>query len=216
MTLMQETRDRLRHMILDMEIGPGERLTERGIEAQLGASRTSIRAALFGLEAEGLVAREGRSWIVPPIDADEIEQLYVYREVLEVAALRLATLPIAPEEIAEVEAILASVTNEAPPEQIDDAGRGFHLWIAGLARNVCISRGIADAMTRLQRVRWLENDPEHHGWAEHRAIVTALKDNQVDRAADLMAAHTRQSRDRLLDTLRQGRRSLRARGIIVR
>ncbi len=42
----------------------------------MGVSRTSVRTALFRLEAEGLVAREGRGWIVPPIDLVEIEQLF--------------------------------------------------------------------------------------------------------------------------------------------
>ncbi|MDB0533154.1 GntR family transcriptional regulator [Ralstonia solanacearum] len=44
---MQQTEERLRRMILDMEIGPGERLTERWLEGQTGASRSSIRTALF-------------------------------------------------------------------------------------------------------------------------------------------------------------------------
>ena len=45
-----EVENRLREMILDMDIGPGERLTERWAEAQLGASRTPVRAALQRLE----------------------------------------------------------------------------------------------------------------------------------------------------------------------
>ncbi|HHW2572397.1 TPA: GntR family transcriptional regulator, partial [Pseudomonas aeruginosa] len=82
MTVIQQAEERLRRLILDMEIGPGERLTERWLEGQTGASRSSIRTALVRLEAEGLVAREGRGWLVPPIDLQEIEQLFVYREML--------------------------------------------------------------------------------------------------------------------------------------
>ncbi|MDF5938687.1 GntR family transcriptional regulator [Pseudomonas aeruginosa] len=51
-----------------MEIGPGERLTERWLEGQTGASRSSIRTALVRLEAEGLVARRaGDGWCRPSI-----------------------------------------------------------------------------------------------------------------------------------------------------
>ena len=74
------------------------------MESQLGASRTSVRAALFRLEAEGLVAREGRGWIVPPLDLEEIAQLFAYREVLEVAGLRRVHQATVPVKIAEVRA----------------------------------------------------------------------------------------------------------------
>ncbi|WP_433862378.1 GntR family transcriptional regulator [Streptomyces sp. L7] len=58
--------DRLRSAILDLDRVPGSRITERGLEAELGASRTPLRAALMRLEAEGLVRRDGRGWEVSP------------------------------------------------------------------------------------------------------------------------------------------------------
>lgn len=36
MTVIQQAEERLRRLILDMEIGPGERLTERWLEGQTG------------------------------------------------------------------------------------------------------------------------------------------------------------------------------------
>ncbi|WP_431276984.1 GntR family transcriptional regulator [Leifsonia poae] len=58
--------DRLRSQILDLDRMPGARLTERGLETELGASRTPLRAALMRLEADGLVERDGRAWQVSP------------------------------------------------------------------------------------------------------------------------------------------------------
>ena len=89
MSQMRQVETQLRDMILGLELGPGERLTERWIEAQFEASRTPIRAALLRLEAEGLICREGRGWTVSPINLSEIEQIGVYREALEIAALKL-------------------------------------------------------------------------------------------------------------------------------
>ena len=213
---MQDAEDRLRRMILDMEVGPGERLTERWMEGQLGAARTSIRAALFRLEAEGLVAREGRGWIVPPLDLEEIAQLFAYREVLEVSGLRRAHPDIIPAKIAEIERLLDETNADATPEQIDQAGRQFHLWVADLAQNEFISRGVADAMARLQRARWLEADGKHHGWDEHRAIVAAIRQSDMDRAVDLLERHLRDTCARLIDILSTGRRTLRSRGIVLK
>ncbi|MBT1538655.1 GntR family transcriptional regulator [Ralstonia solanacearum] len=215
MTVIQQTEERLRRMILDMEIGPGERLTERWLEGQTGASRSSIRTALFRLEAEGLVSRAERGWTVPPINLEEIEQLFIYREVLEVAAVRLGGRDIADADFLEIESVLDAAMPNATPEQFEAAGRQFHLWIAGIAHNAFISRGLGDALTRLQRVRWLESTPDHHGWDEHRTIIGALRKGDIDHAAALVEAHIRETRDRLLDVLRKDRRSLRARGATV-
>lgn len=59
MSQMRQVEEQLRDMILGLELGPGERLTERWIEAQFSASRTPIRAALLRLEAEGLSGGKG-------------------------------------------------------------------------------------------------------------------------------------------------------------
>ncbi|RVD69541.1 GntR family transcriptional regulator, partial [Mesorhizobium sp. M4A.F.Ca.ET.029.04.2.1] len=89
MSQMQSVERQLREMILGLEIGPGERLTERWIESRFAASRTPVRAALLRLETEGLICRDGRGWTVSPINLAELEQIAVYREAVEVAAVRL-------------------------------------------------------------------------------------------------------------------------------
>ena len=45
MSQVIEVERQLRKMILTMELGPGERLTERWAEARFNASRTPVRAA---------------------------------------------------------------------------------------------------------------------------------------------------------------------------
>jgi len=215
MTQTQLVEDRLRRMILDMDIGPGERTTERWLEEQLQTSRTSVRTALFRLEAEGLVSRNGRAWFVPPIDLEEVRQLFIYREILEVAAIQIGGLTASPDELAEMEAILDSITDDAAPEQRASAAHQFHLRIGGLARNEFVSRGIADCMTRLLRVRWIDIDAPLERWAEHRAMLQALQKGQIEHAIELTRNHISAARDRLLGALTSGRRSLRARGAVV-
>ncbi|EMA3640188.1 GntR family transcriptional regulator [Providencia stuartii] len=215
MTAIQKTEEKLRRMILDMEIGPGERLTERWIEGQVGTSRSSIRTALFRLEAEGLIRREGRSWIVSPININEIEQLFVYREILEIAAIRLGGHIITESNFIKIEKILSALTSESTPEQSEQIGYEFHLWIANLSNNDFIIQGIQDAMLQLQRVRWLESDSAHHGWEEHHSIINALRQDEVESAVDLLEKHIRTTKERLLTILEKDQRSLRAKGITI-
>src|SRR5271170_4028810 len=64
--------ERLRRAILSLDLVPGERLSERGLESVLGTSRTPIRVALMRLENDGLTQRSGRGWQVAPIDVAEV------------------------------------------------------------------------------------------------------------------------------------------------
>lgn len=214
-TQTQLVEDQLRRMILDMDIGPGERLTERWLEGQFQTSRTSVRTALFRLEAEGLVSRNDRGWMVPPIDLDEVRQLFVYREILEVAAIHCGGATVSKTELEEMEAIIDSIGPDSEPEQRDHAARQFHMKIGSLAKNEFVSRGIADCLTRLTRVRWFEIDAAHEGWMEHRAVLQALRQGNIDRAAELTRGHISAARERLLDALSARKRSLRARGVVV-
>ena len=52
MSQVLEVEKQLRKLILNMELGPGERLTERWAEAKFNASRTPVRAALQKLESK--------------------------------------------------------------------------------------------------------------------------------------------------------------------
>ena len=69
------------------------------------------------------------------------------------------------------------------------------------------AEGVADAMARLQRARWLEADPKHNGWEEHRAIVASIRVFDIDRAVDLLETHLRNTCTRLIDILSTGRRT---------
>ncbi|MGK5614721.1 GntR family transcriptional regulator [Proteus mirabilis] len=215
MSQVLEVEKQLRKLILNMELGPGERLTERWAEAKFNASRTPVRAALQKLESEGLICRDGIRWLVAPIDADEIEQLCIYREILEVAALKLSVSQITEEQLNYLERLLKETTVDSPEESMENAGTRFHRELARLCNNAFIIEGINDALRRLSRARWLDRAPSNPAWDEHREIFVALRSRDTDKAVELLATHLCESRLRLLDTITSSKRSLRARGIAI-
>jgi len=223
MSQLQQVEQKLRDMILGLEIGPGERLTERWIETRFEASRTPVRAALLHLEAEGLVCRDGRGWIVAPIDIDELAHLFVYREVVEVAAVRLTCAAATAAQttlngLDEVAAMLQSCGPESSNEEWHRVGVDFHTLLARLSGNPYLSQGVQKAMTLLSRARWLEvrlEPARDRALNEHLAILAAVRAGRAEVAADLLGAHIRGSRERLLASLKDNRRSLRARGFKV-
>ncbi|OIH95252.1 GntR family transcriptional regulator [Curtobacterium sp. MCBA15_001] len=210
--------DNLRAAILTLDIAPGERISERGLEARFHASRTPVRAALSRLEREGLILHEGRSWTVTPIDLDEIASLAELRGVLEPAAARLAVARADDGALAEVRAHLDALRPTPDRESGIRMGSTFHLDLAALGDNRFITDAIADALTRLERTRWIEvRTPEARdaAWDEHSAILDAVQAGNADAAADLLAAHVAGTNDRLLAFIAQERRRLRGAGMAI-
>ncbi len=210
--------DRLRDMILLLDFRPGERLSERWLESRFDGSRTPIRTALLRLEAEELVQRDGRNWIVAPIDLAEIAALSEFREAVESAAVRFTCAGATPEDIDALTALLDACPPDATPEDWHRTGADFHIALARLSGNRFLVRSTVDAMTRLSRARWLEirsQSAREQAWTEHRAIVDLIRRNQPDEAVEHICRHIRETRDRLLRSLSAERRDLRTRGFAV-
>jgi DNA-binding GntR family transcriptional regulator len=151
MSQMLQIHDQLREMILSLDLGPGERLTERWLESRFEGSRTPIRAALVRLEGEELVRRDGRNWIVAPIDLGELEALAEFRIPLETTAVRLACARANEADVAGVEEMLDACQSGAPREEWHRVGTDFHVEIARLSGNPFVVKAIKGAMTRLSR-----------------------------------------------------------------
>ncbi|MFN3265825.1 MAG: GntR family transcriptional regulator [Deinococcales bacterium] len=194
--------EKLRQSILSLELAPGEALTERGLEAFLDTSRTTVRAALAKLENEGLVQRDGRGHIVAPIDFAEIAQALEFRALLEVGAARLSC------ERANIDQIKALKKNlEKPAKNLENfmkSATDFHLELARLSGNRFFVRSLDDVLTRLSRIRWFEAGAEggrQKATTEHKAILEAIEAADGLLAEERIKKHLERSKERLLTTL---------------
>lgn len=212
------TYENLRAGILSLDLMPGEKLSERGLESVLGASRTPIRAALLRLENEGLTHRSGRAWQVTPIDLAEVRAVMEFREAVESAAVALAVERAGDDELAALR-VLADAHRDRDDEETGlRDGEDFHVALARLSRNPFLAHAMSDALTRLSRTRWLEvRTPESRAQArtEHLEIIAAVRSRDGERAAALAISHSRGTRDRLLSYLAEERRRLRGRGFSI-
>jgi DNA-binding GntR family transcriptional regulator len=107
--------DRVYHQLRDSigshHIRPGERLQEVSLAAQLGVSRTPVREALARLESEGMIAVEGRGFVVPELTDADIEEIYQLRFLLEPAAARTAVAEIgSPSDLASMASAIDDAT----------------------------------------------------------------------------------------------------------
>ncbi|MBP2198730.1 GntR family transcriptional regulator [Pantoea cypripedii] len=213
MSQQTDVENRLREMILNLDISPGERITERWAEAAFGASRTPVRAAFIRLANEGLLRREGRGWMTAPVEPEEIRQLFDYREALEVSALRMAEGKISQDQLQSLAGLLEIDNPSASKEELSRTGTEFHLALAGLAGNKFLTESLKDVLQQLSRARWLDSGSEQPAWEEHRVLVNVLKQDDFETASSLISAHIRSSRDRTINALTRNQRTLRARGV---
>jgi DNA-binding GntR family transcriptional regulator len=209
--------DKLRHAILSLERSPGEVLTERQLETYLETSRTTVRSALARLENEGLVSRDGRGYIVAPIDLREIQQACEFREVIEIAAAKV-TIERAPD--ADLEALGHQLENTVLARQTAPDGllalldtnletymrdaTDFHVSLARQSGNAFLVRALEDVLTRLARARWFEartKPARDRANMEHKRILETIRSRDVGAAQREITAHLARSRDRLLSAL---------------
>ena len=92
--------DVIRDAIAEGRLEPGERLKEEELAREFGISRTPIREALLVLQAEGLVAAAAnRGASVRSYRADDLNDMYLLRGLLEGHAAQRAAATITPDQL---------------------------------------------------------------------------------------------------------------------
>jgi DNA-binding GntR family transcriptional regulator len=106
--LRDQVYERLRESIRAGRIRPGERLQEIALAAALGVSRTPVREALALLARDGLATAQGRGFVVSGLSADDIDDIFELRRLLEPAAARDAAGAVTPTGVAALRAAVAA------------------------------------------------------------------------------------------------------------
>lgn len=174
--------DIYRELLQGIEAGslvPGTRLREAELAARFGVSRTPIREGLKRLESQGLAVHEtNRGMVIPVLDNDQINELYVVRAVLEGTVARLAAQHATDAEIAILgEMVEADRAVHDDPVQLSASNRAFHRRLTLASHN----RYLAAQIDHMKQFLLLSGgttfvDPARRDLAieEHARIVKAL------------------------------------------
>ena len=192
-SLHVEVTDRLREMIYERSLPPGERIDELGLSARLGTSRTPLREALKVLAHEGLVRLvPGRGAFVIELSAGEAESLFPVLGLLQSRCAAEAVRRQTPEDIAALDTLLASLENAVTGNRLTDYYRavdGFHERLQAMASNPWLTRSITDLGRFLQMVRTLMPLPENRlrqSMAEYRTLMKAIHRGDADAAEQIV------------------------------
>jgi DNA-binding GntR family transcriptional regulator len=184
----------LRERIISQALAPGARLNEIELAASLSVSRTPLREALRMLHSEGLVTQlPTGGMVVAPLDPEDMRQLYVVRAALEGVVAREACARLTDDDFAELDAIIDQMTRllDYPAEMLR-LGQRFHarlLATSGNGRCEQLLRQLRGHLDRYQTITASIGPRRHEAYAEHQAILAALRARDADTAEARMRAH---------------------------
>ena len=200
----------IRQAILDGGLSPGERLKEEELAQRLGISRTPVREALLILQTEGLVeAAPNRGATVRAHDADDLDDLYQLRALLEGHAARQAALRATDEAIAALWAScdrFSNVAKEDDVRAIVQENLFFHhavLEASGSARLDAMVRKVIELPLVYKSYIWYSPRQREISVHYHRQITHALEMRDAERAEWVMKEHVFEARDLLVAHVRE-------------
>jgi len=180
----------VRSAILAGVLAPGARLRQEDLADVFGTSRIPVREALRALEYEGLVSSEPhRGFTVTSLDADDIEEVYELRILLEGQAVRLAIPLMTDDDQRDLEDLFNRMQDAATPDEQLAARERFYTRlysITGRPRLVGLIARLRQEVARA--LRWATIQ---HSGAIHESFYEAVKTGDADRAVAQLAGHYR-------------------------
>jgi len=201
-TLNEAAYKKIKQMIFQNELNPGQRLIYRDLSKILRMSRTPIINALTRLEEEGFVLSESYcGFYVKPVDIQEAWDLFGVREALEAYAIEQAIDRGEPWEIEILEEKLQNHENYMPPHYDKKKAAleaEFHLQIASMAKNKVLKDLLRVNFEHLYlRFSLTGIDTKRMPLAvrEHYEIVDKIKSKDVIGAVEVIRLHVRKGRN---------------------
>lgn len=182
--------------ILSGKYQKGDELKEKTLGEELGVSRTPVREALRQLELEGLVEIvPNKGAYVIGINTKDIQDIYEIRSRLEGLCARWATMYATEEMISKLEEIVELAEYHASKEKyakVLELDNQFHELLYDTADSRMLYRTLSVFHHYLEMLRKKTlSSPERvlDSIREHRAIIDAMKEKNVDLAEELAVIH---------------------------
>lgn len=194
--------------ILSGRLKPRERLVEMDLISRFGVSRTVIREAIKMLESKGLVRSiPYRGAVVADLTVEEIEEIYFVRGHLERIAARLVLLHVTPKDIRHLKRV-ARETEQHLRKRTDrmiEMDSEFHRALFSIGRNRYLCEMIDFLRTQAHVVRfnaWSLPDRVEESILEHRQIIQAIEERDLQRLQKLVVRHLLFSKNSYLSQLK--------------
>lgn len=202
----------LREAIIHGRLRPGERLMEMQLAEEMGVSRTPVREAIRKLELEGFVVMIPRKGAyVSGISVKDIVDVFEVRAGLEALAAGLAAKRITDEKLEKLERSLLQINEVRIKDDLNaivETDINFHEIIYKACLNdrlVQIVTLLKEQIHRFRTTSLAQPGRSKNAQAEHRAIVEAISERNVEMSQKLAREHIENAEQSLLSALREAK-----------
>lgn len=195
-SLTDEIVDIIRERILKGEYKIGEKIKENQIASELRVSRTPIREAFKQLENEGLIDYiPNRGCFAKGFTRRDIEDLYAVRKALEILAVEWAVNRINQAEIDKLQEqsdLMEFYTARKDGKKVLEINSDFHAVIynaSGSRFMAQVLRSYKEYIDQTRKVIFDGGEYLEEIFQEHKAVLEAIKNRDVEGAKEAMAKH---------------------------
>ncbi len=195
-TLHEEVLERLRDMIIEGRLGPGQRINEGQVGAQLGVSRTPLREAIKTLASEGLVEiQPAKGAVVRKFTAKDLYQVLEVLKALEQLGGRMACEQASDATIEAINSLhKRMLVLYATRERLEyfKLNQAIHSAIVAASENAVLMEMHETLQARIKRLRFIGNEGPVK-WAgavaEHEEMMAALLKRDAIALTDVIGRH---------------------------
>jgi GntR family transcriptional regulator, rspAB operon transcriptional repressor len=200
----------IRAAIAELELRPGQPLSEAVLTRRFGFGRMPVREAVDRLRHDGLLeAVPRRGLFVKPLDLNEVREIYEMLEALDGMVVRLVAPAIGDTSLAQLR---ATASAEEQALQADDYptwsryNKAFHQQLVELAKNRRIASSmelLEEQVSRATRLAYPLRPKPFASVEEHRAIIEALARHDGEGARLVALRHRERVRNEIVGALEQ-------------
>lgn len=199
---------RLRQIIVEGDLLPGQRIPERVLCERFKISRTPLREALKVLAWEGFIdLTPNRGATVSQVTVEEVDEVFPVIGAIEALSGELACERITEEQLAEIKALHYQMVLHFQREELPEYFRlnqKIHEKIMEAANNKALATVYRGLAGRIRRARYIANMSRSR-WAkaaeEHEAILEALERRDGTALARILKEHLRNKCDTVKEAL---------------
>lgn len=207
-TMSAAVAEDLRRRIVEGEFAAGAQLRQDALAAEFGVSRIPVREALVQLEAEGLVKiHPHRGAIVSQLSAEEIQELFELRAILEPRLLKASAPHLTQEDFKRLNGLLKEFSGALKSKQASRWGElntELHMLLyrhARQPRSLAIVANLLQECDRHTRLQLSLKGRRERAEKEHAELVQLCAAGKITEACKLLKAHIEQVGKSLKDFL---------------
>jgi DNA-binding GntR family transcriptional regulator len=208
-SLSDQTYQLIKKEIVTCELDPGQLIVQADLAEKYQTGITPMREALRQLAQEGYIQAIPRlGYIVSPITARDVDEIYEVRLILETSVARLSVIRGSDstlQKIIEMANFTYTYKDRQSYTTFLKHNSEFHIAIAAATLNQRLISQVSKTMDELSRVFHLGldlKDSAEEMRLDHVHLAEALGKRDADRAVQIVQDEISRSSERVLEALR--------------